>query len=71
MSSNLGTARPLAVITGASEGIGRDLAELYAADGHDVVLIARREALLTQVAREVEARHAVRCTPLAADLSRL
>lgn len=62
--------RPLAVVTGASEGLGKDLAQLYAADGHDLVLVARREALLADVARELEQQHAIVCQVVPADLSR-
>lgn len=60
--------RPLAVITGASEGLGRDLAGLYAADGHDLVVVARREGPLRALSREVEARCGVECRVVVADL---
>jgi short-subunit dehydrogenase len=43
----------VALITGASAGIGRELALLFAHNGYDVVLAARREDLLQQVAREI------------------
>ncbi len=62
--------RPLALITGASEGIGRDLATCYALANHDLILVARRESLLQEVAADLFARHGSRCTVLAADLSR-
>lgn len=61
---------PLAIVTGASEGLGRDLARLYAADGHDLVLVARREALLTELAQELEADFGVTCQVVPSDLSR-
>ncbi|MEP7383957.1 MAG: SDR family oxidoreductase [Gemmatimonadota bacterium] len=61
--------RPLAVITGASEGLGRDFAELYALDGHDVVVVARREGPLRTLARELEARCGVQCQVVVADLA--
>ncbi|WP_434381809.1 SDR family oxidoreductase [Melittangium boletus] len=55
----------VALITGASSGIGRATALAYAARGAQVVLAARRESALRDVAREVEARGgralAVRC----------
>lgn len=44
-----------ALITGASAGIGRELALLFARDGYDVALVARRESALDELAREVSA----------------
>lgn len=63
------SSRPLAVITGASEGLGRDFAELYATDGHDVVLVARREDPLRTLAGELASRHGVECRVVPADLA--
>ncbi len=47
---------PAAVITGASTGIGRDLAHLCARDGYDVILIARSQPQLEVVASEIRER---------------
>jgi len=47
-------ARPVALITGASAGIGLDLAKLFAQGGHDLVLVARNEEALRGVAGECE-----------------
>lgn len=56
-------------MTGGSSGIGRLLAGLFAADGHELVLVARREERLRQVAAELEARHGARVHVVPADLA--
>jgi len=57
------------LITGASGGIGYELAKLFARDGHNLLLVSRDGAKLEQVAREIKAAHKVRCTIFAGDLS--
>lgn len=57
-----------ALITGASSGIGRELAALLARDGYDVVLVARNELRLQALAEELRAAHGVHATPLPTDL---
>ena len=59
----------LALITGASSGIGRELARLHAEHGGDLVLVARREDRLDQLADELRAEHGVTVYALARDLS--
>lgn len=63
------TARPLAVITGASSGIGADLAREYARDGHDLVLTARSEPALQALAADIAAAHGVTVTVIPGDLA--
>jgi short-subunit dehydrogenase len=58
-----------ALVTGASSGIGSALAELFAADGDDVVLVARRERRLREVAETIEREFAVTATVLPHDLA--
>ena len=62
--------KPLAMITGASSGIGRELAYMAAADGYDLILVARREDKLRQVATECEEKYGAATKILSADLSR-
>jgi len=62
-------ARPIALITGASSGIGADLAREAAKDGYDIVLSARRVDAMLILARELETYGAA-TTILAADLSK-
>ncbi len=57
-----------ALITGASAGMGHDYAHLFAADGHDVVLVARRQERLDTLADELTDAHGIQARPLAADL---
>jgi short-subunit dehydrogenase len=59
-----------ALITGASAGIGRDLAELCARDGMRVVLVARRKELLDTLAAELQRKHSATIVVLPADLAR-
>src|SRR5712691_2293882 len=58
------------LITGASSGIGRELARLYASDGAGLVLIARSEDKLRQLADELCANHGAGAQVVPADLSR-
>jgi short-subunit dehydrogenase len=50
-------ANKIAVITGASSGIGMELARLFAADGFDLIVTARRESLLQQLSDELTKAH--------------
>ena len=57
-----------ALITGASSGIGLELARIFAEHGHDVVLVARSEGKLQSLATELQSRGGHACV-IAADLS--
>ncbi|ANJ26046.1 SDR family NAD(P)-dependent oxidoreductase [Agromyces aureus] len=57
------------LITGASSGLGAEFASSFAARGADLVLVARREARLIDLATSIEAEHGVRVTTLAQDLA--
>jgi short-subunit dehydrogenase len=59
----------LAVITGASSGLGVVFARKLAARGFDLLLIARREERLKSIAREIGEQYHVRAEILAADLT--
>jgi uncharacterized protein len=57
-----------ALVTGASAGIGVDLAECFANDGYDLVLAARTEPALREVATRLSTTYGVKATAIAADL---
>ena len=58
-----------ALITGASAGIGRELARLFAAAGHDLLLVARRLPELQALCTELGQRHPITARAIACDLS--
>jgi uncharacterized protein len=60
---------PWALVTGASSGIGAEFARQIAAAGINLVLVARREALLNDVGRHIAKDFGVQCRALAMDLS--
>jgi short-subunit dehydrogenase len=61
--------RRTALITGASSGIGEAFANLFAAEGFDLVITARREDRLRAVASRLESQHGVRVDVIVDDLS--
>jgi short-subunit dehydrogenase len=63
-----GPERPTALITGASGGIGLELARLCAKGGHDVVLVARNREKLQEIARYLSGMYGVRAEVVVADL---
>jgi uncharacterized protein len=63
------STRPIALVTGASSGIGAELAREAAKDGHDVVLVARRRAPMEALAAELKPTGA-EITVIPADLGK-
>jgi short-subunit dehydrogenase len=62
--------KPVTLITGASAGIGAALARVFAAHGHELVLVARREERLATLAAEIAAAGGAPPTVLSVDLER-
>ena len=65
-SGGVGTA----LITGASSGIGRSLAHLFARDGYGLALVARRADALQELAAEIASAHNVRIATFPLDLAK-
>ena len=63
------TYGPWAVIAGASEGVGSAFAKEVARRGLNVVLLARRQAVLDDVAEQIRAEHGVDTRAVAIDLA--
>jgi short-subunit dehydrogenase len=59
-----------ALITGASGGLGKEFALLFAEGGSDVILVARTEGALQELKKEIESRLGRKALVIAADLSR-
>jgi len=69
MDATTRESRPIALVTGASSGIGEALADCFAGGGHDLVLVARSADKLRAQARRIAATHGVRAWAAPADLA--
>lgn len=63
------TERPLAVVTGATAGIGKEFCERLAARGHDLIVVARDGNRLEALKLDLEQRHGVAVEAFPADLT--
>jgi uncharacterized protein len=61
--------RPVTIVTGASSGIGTELARVFARHGHELVLVSRRETQLTALADEIAGTGRPRPLVIALDLA--
>lgn len=64
------SSKSTALITGASAGIGAEIARELARRGHNVVLVARRKQRLNELAKELTGEFGIRAETLASDLSK-
>jgi short-subunit dehydrogenase len=62
--------RPVALITGASSGIGLELARLFASAGYDLYLAGRNRAALTSLCQQLSDKHAIQADVMDADLAK-
>ncbi|CAB3800785.1 3-oxoacyl-[acyl-carrier-protein] reductase FabG [Paraburkholderia caffeinitolerans] len=60
---------PLALVTGASRGIGRAISTLLATRGYDLILVAREENPLERVAEEISSNYGVNVSCIAVDIT--
>ena len=66
--SKIEEMKNVGLVTGASSGIGLELARIHASKGRDLVLVARREDLLNQFKIELESAHGVKVFIIVEDL---
>lgn len=62
------TSKGIALLTGATSGIGYELAKLFAQDGYNLIIVARNETELAKTAAELSGQYGVTVTPIPKDL---
>ncbi len=68
MSEEQKEPKGTALVTGASAGLGKELASLFSKDGHDVVIVARSKSKLEALAADLEKTNGTKVHVVAADL---
>jgi hypothetical protein len=63
------TPKPLAIITGATSGIGKSFAEKLAGQGYDLVITGRRKQIINQFAGELRSRYSIEVRVVIADFT--
>ncbi|KRF29344.1 SDR family NAD(P)-dependent oxidoreductase [Paenibacillus sp. Soil787] len=61
--------RKTVLITGVSGGIGKELADRFAKGGHNIVLVARSEGKILELAQEYQNKYGIRATVIAKDVA--
>ena len=61
--------RKTVLITGVSGGIGKELADRFAKDGHNIVLVARSESKILELAQEYQNKYGIQATVIAKDVA--
>lgn len=59
----------VALITGASSGLGYEFAEILASEKHDLIIVARNKEKLESIASRLESKYGIHITVIPADLS--
>jgi len=62
--------KKLAAVTGASDGLGKEFARQLAAEGYDLLVIARRPTLLEKLKADLESQYGIQVEPIVCDLSK-
>ena len=61
----------IALVTGATSGIGKSTAKIFAKNGYDVIITGRRDERLTELKKELESNYSVKVYTLTFDVRKL